>query len=253
MADRYRTFTNGAGANPRAPRSGPTTRVILADDHGVLREALRLLLESLGDIMVVGEATNGREAVDLAERLKPDVVLMDMAMPGLNGVEATRQLRKRTPAVRVLMLTGYAQDEQIVEALRAGASGYLVKSSDVGELQLAIQTVSRGNTYLSSVLSQGEKAQDYFWRARDPRNRGDDVLSNREREVLQLIAEGMTNQAIANELFISVKTVEAHKAHILTKLNLRNRTDLIRYALRRGMIGLDSAPPDLLGPAQVAV
>lgn len=219
-------------------------KILIVDDHAVLRQALRLLLETHPEVEVVGEAANGREAVDLAERVKPHVVLMDMVMPGLNGLEATRQLKKRAPDTRVLILTGYVEDEQVLAALRAGAAGYVVKRSDVTELLLAIQAVFRGNTYFSSSISEAMLSGDYMWQARRGEAKtGAEVLTSREREVLQLIAEGHSNQEIARELFISVKTVEAHKAHIMSKLRARNRTDLIRYALRRGIVQLES--PDL--------
>lgn len=226
---------------PRTTRN--RVRVMIADDHAVLRQALRLLLESNDDIEVVADVSNGREAAAAAEELLPDVVLMDVVMPGLNGLDATRQIRKRCPNTRVLILSGYEEEEQILEALRAGASGYLIKESDIGELLLAIQSVSRGNTYFSSSLSEREHGSDFLLRARSgDAKAGFDRLTDREREVLQLIAEGHSNQSIADELVISVKTVEAHKAHIMSKLGARNRTDLIRYAIRRGIIGLDPMP-----------
>jgi two-component system response regulator NreC len=177
---------------------------------------------------------------------------MDMVMPGLNGLEATRQIRRRSPKSKVLILTGYMEDEQILAALRAGASGYVVKKSDVQELLLGIQSVHRGNTYFSSSISDGDAVQDYLWQAKKPEAKtGFDLLTSREREVLQLIAEGYSNQRIAGELFISVKTVEAHKAHIMSKLHAQNRTDLIRYAIRKGIVGLDSGPE--LGTEETAV
>jgi len=179
----------------------------------------------------------GGSALDAVEKFHPDVVLMDMVMPGLNGLEATRQIRRRAPKAKVLILTGYMEDEQILAALRAGASGYVVKKSDVQELLLGIMSVHRGNTYFSSAISDGDAVQDYLWQAKRPESKsGYDLLTSREREVLQLIAEGYSNQRIASELFISVKTVEAHKAHIMSKLHAQNRTDLIRYAIRKGLI-----------------
>jgi len=218
-------------------------RVLIVDDHAVLRQALRMLLENQHEVEVVGDASNGREAVDAVEKFHPDVVLMDMVMPGLNGLEATRQIRRRSPKAKVLILTGYMEDEQILAALRAGASGYVVKKSDVQELLLGIQSVHRGNTYFSSAISDGDAVQDYLWQAKRPEAKtGYDLLTSREREVLQLIAEGYSNQRIAQELFISVKTVEAHKAHIMSKLHAQNRTDLIRYAIRKGIVGLDAGP-----------
>jgi len=225
--------------------SAQRIRVLIVDDHAILRQALRQLLEQEQELEVVGDAANGRDAIATTEKLEPDVVLMDMVMPGLNGLEATRQIRKRFPKTRVLILTGYMEDEQILGALRAGASGYVVKRSDTEELLLGIQAVHRGNTYFSSAISDGDAINQFMWQAKKEDGKaGYELLTSREREVLQLIAEGYSNQRIAQELYISVKTVEAHKAHIMSKLHARNRTDLIRYALRKGLVGLD-APPDI--------
>jgi two-component system response regulator NreC len=237
---------NDAAARPGWTRlGGQRIRVLIADDHAILRQALRRLLEQSPEIEVVGDASSGREAIGAVEKLMPDVVLMDMVMPGLTGLEATRQIRKRFPKTRVLILTGYMEDEQIIGALRAGASGYVVKRSDTEELLLGIQAVQRGNTYFSSAISDGDAVNQYLWQAKKEDGKaGYELLTSREREVLQLIAEGFSNQRIAQELFISVKTVEAHKAHIMSKLHARNRTDLIRYALRKGLVGID-APPDV--------
>ncbi len=238
--DLTRTTMRGTGMTANNMR-GHRIKLIIADDHAILRQALRLLLEARDEVEVVAEASNGREAIELSERLRPDVVLMDMAMPILNGIEATRQIRKRVSRTRILMLTAYVEDDQILEALRAGASGYVVKRSDVSELLLAVQAIYRGNSYFSSSISDDMTAQDYLWKAKNGPTKGSyDLLTGREREVLQLIAEGHSNQTIANELYISVKTVEAHKAHIMTKLNAKNRTDLIRYAIRKGIVNLDS-------------
>ncbi|MCK9486218.1 MAG: response regulator transcription factor [Dehalococcoidia bacterium] len=225
-----------------AARSSSHIRLLVADDHALLRQALRMLLEAQPGLEVVGEATNGRDAVEAAERLAPDVVLMDMVMPGLNGIDATRQIVKRSPSTRVLILTAYLEDERLLQALRAGASGYVVKNSDMEELLLAIQSVRRGNTYFSTSVSEEISVNDVLMQAKQPEGKtGYDTLTPREREVLQLIAEGLSNQAIADELVISVKTVEAHRAHIMTKLHAKNRTDLIRYAIRRGLVSLDGA------------
>ncbi len=217
-------------------------RILIVDDHAVLRQSLRFLLEAQANIEVVGEASNGREAADLTEKLEPDVVLMDTVMPGLNGIEATRQIRRRRPKTKVLMLTGYVEDEHVAGAIKAGASGYMIKKSEVDELLLGIQAVHRGNPYFSSSIGDGNLT-DYLWQLKSNEGKtGYDLLTAREREVLQLIAEGSSNQQIAKELFISVKTVEAHRAHIMTKLHARNRTDLIRYALKKGLVGLDAVP-----------
>jgi len=235
-----------AAARPGWTRTGgQRIRVLIVDDHAILRDALRRLLELQPEVEVVGDASSGREAIASTEQLMPDVVLMDMVMPGLTGLEATRQIRKRFPKTRVLILTGYMEDEQIVSALRAGAAGYVVKRSDTEELLLGIQSVHRGNTYFSAAISDGDAVNQYLWQARNEDGKtGYELLTAREREVLQLIAEGLSNQRIGQELFISVKTVEAHKAHIMSKLHARNRTDLIRYALRKGLVGMD-APPDV--------
>jgi DNA-binding NarL/FixJ family response regulator len=215
-------------------------RLLLADDHAVLRQSLRLLLEMQDEIEVVGEVDNGRAAVEAAGELNAEVVLMDMRMPGLNGVEATRQIRKSFPQVRILMLAGGDDEEQVLDALRAGASGYVVKQSDIRELLVAIQAVHRGNPYLSSSLAGNRTPAEFLMAARDTRETPADPLTGREREVLQLVVEGHSNQTIASMLFLSVKTVEAHKAHIMAKLRVQSQTDLIRYALRRGIISLES-------------
>ena len=250
MADRTRR-PGEAGAWSRG--SGSKISVLIVDDHAVLRQALRLLLEVHPEIEVVGDAANGREALEVAEKLLPDVILMDMVMPGLNGLEATRQIRRRLPKTKVLILTGYMEDEQIVAALRAGASGYVVKKSDATELVLGIQAVHRGNTYFSASISEHGAASEYLLQARSEEGKaGYELLTSREREVLQLIAEGSSNQGIAEELFISVKTVEAHKAHIMTKLHARTRTDLIRYALQKGLVGIDAPPAMETGEEQQA-
>jgi len=228
----------------RGPRGG-RIRVLLADDHQLLRQAMRVMLEMNENIEVVAEAGDGREAVELTEAHKPDVVLMDLAMPGLNGVEATSQIVRQCPGTKVLVVTGYVDDQRVLAALRAGAHGYVVKRSDVNELLLAIQAVHLGNPYFSQSLSHGRSPVEYLLQARD--HASQESLSPREREVLQLVAEGHTNQEIADRLVVSVKTVEAHKAHIMAKLKAQNRTDLIKYAIRQGIISLgddDALPLD---------
>jgi DNA-binding NarL/FixJ family response regulator len=211
---------------------------MLVDDHTILRDTLKLLLESRPEVEIVGEASDGRQAIDLAERLKPDVILMDAAMPGLNGIEATTVIRKRQPRTRILMLSGYGYEDRVAAALRAGASGYVLKSSSAEELLHAIQTVNQSNTYLSEELAERTNVRSYLLAsdgaAKEP------ALSPREREVLQLVAEGYTNQGIAERLFISVKTVEAHKEHIVHKLGVRGTAELIHYAIRKGLIFIES-------------
>ncbi len=229
-----RTMTS-SGVNQRQ------IRVLVVDDHAVIRQGLRMLLESRNEIEVVADCENGREALLAVERLRPDVVLMDVVMPGLNGIEATRQIKKASSTTKVVILSGFVDEEQITGAMRNGASGYLVKNSDVSELVLAIQTVHRGNQYYSAALSEGFDIPELQLQARRPDQKtGLDTLTAREREVLQLIAEGHTNQQIADELVVSVKTVEAHKSHIMDKLKAKSRTDLIRYALKRGIVKLES-------------
>ncbi len=224
-------------------RSTGRIRVLIVDDHAVLRQALHLLLDAHQEVEVIGDVGNGREAVETAEKLFPDVVLMDVVMQGLNGLEATRQIRKRIPKTKVLILSSYMEDDQIMAALRAGASGYVVKKSDVTELLLGIQAVHRGNTYFSSAISDTFPISEFLWQAKKGEGKASlELLTGREREVLQLIAEGYSNQRIADDLFISVKTVEAHKAHIMSKLHAQNRTDLIRYAIRKGIVNLEAAP-----------
>lgn len=224
--------------------AGGRIRVLLADDHAVLRQALRALLERHDEVEVVGDVGDGRAAVEAAQILQPDVVLMDLAMPGLNGVDATRQLNQRVKGARVLILTGYADDERILDALRAGAYGYVIKRSEVSELLLAIQAVHRGNLYISASISDGRSAIELLIEAQKHRNGRGDKLTDREREILQLVAEGHPNQGIADRLVLSVKTVEAHKAHIMAKLGAQKTADLIRYALRKGIISLDPDPDE---------
>ncbi len=231
-----------ATQNHQGTRGQAPIRIILVDDHAVIRQALRMLLESQPELEVIADVENGREAVQAVEKLQPDVVLMDAVMPGLNGLEATRQIRRSCPGTRVVMLSGFMVEDQLLDSIRSGASGYIIKKSDVSELVLAIQTVHRGNSYFSSALSEGFDLAEVLYQAkRSDQRSGVETLTSREREVLQLIAEGYTNQGIANELYISVKTVEAHKAHIMAKLHARNRTDLIRYAIRKGIVRLESA------------
>jgi two-component system response regulator NreC len=211
---------------------------MIVDDHSILRETLRLLLEGRDEVEVVGEASDGRQAIDLAEQLKPDVVLMDTAMPGLNGIEATLHIRKHLKRTKVLMLSGYGQEERVAAALRAGASGYVLKNSPVKELLQAIFTVSQSKTYLSKELAERTALRTFV--EGDGAEAKEPSLSAREREVLQLVAEGYTNRGIAERLFISMKTVEAHKEHIVRKLGVRGNAELIHYAIRKGLIFVET-------------
>lgn len=228
---------------PRDLHTGAeTVRVVLADDHAILRQSLRMLLGARPEIDIVGEANDGREAIALCERLKPDIVLMDVSMPEMNGIEATRQLKRSCPATRVIVLSAYGDQDQLREALRAGALGYVIKRSDIEELTMAIQMVRRGNTYFSADLASSVDISEVIYQARRPGARSDaDSLTSREREVLQLIAEGNTGKDIAEKLYISPKTVEGHKTRIMTKVGAKNRADLIRFALRSGIVKLEGA------------
>lgn len=216
-------------------------RVVLADDHDILREGLKALLTIQGGVEIVGEATTGRQAVELAERLLPDVILLDLSMPELDGFEACRRIRAHQPQVRVLILTMHEREDYLHQALEAGASGYLVKRAAAAELRLAIRAVAQGETFLSpsvartlvqSYLALREEAAPAEARAAAPYEQ----LSTREREILKLVAEGHTNQEIADQLVLSVKTVQAHRAHVMEKLGLRDLTHLVRYAVGRGLV-----------------
>lgn len=206
-------------------------RVFLADDHTMVRKGFRLILSSQPDIEIVGEAGNGREAVDLAEKLHPDVIVMDVAMPELNGIEATRRLAASSPRSRVLALSMHKDSVYVREILRAGARGYLLKDSIDSDLVNAVRAVARGDGYLSPGVSDAVLS-DYRRHVTDPL----DLLTSREREVLQLIAEGKTNKEIASSLKLSVYTVDAHRGRIMEKLNLHSTGELVRFAVRNGLI-----------------
>ncbi len=214
-------------------------RVLLAEDHTIVRKGLRSLLDAEADIEVVGEAEDGRQAVEKAQQLRPDIVLMDITMPGLNGLEATRQLKKYCPEVKVVALTVHTNEEYILQVLRAGADGYLVKQAAVEELILAIQAVCRGDSFLSPSISR-KVIEEYSRRAEASAPEDNyEQLTGREREVLQLVAEGRSNREIAETLHVAVKTVEAHRSNLMDKLDIHNTADLTRYALRKGVIAED--------------
>ncbi len=222
-------------------QSAPPIRILLADDHDILREGLKALLSMQSDMVIVGEAYTGRDAVGLAERLQPDVVLLDVSMPELDGLEACRRIRARAPEVQVLILTMHEREDYLRQALEAGAAGYLVKRTAATELRLAVRAVAHGETFLSpsmartlvrTYLSLREEGAAADASAADPY----ESLSSREREVLKLVAEGCTNQDIADQLVLSVKTVQAHRARLMEKLGLRDVTHLVRYAVRRGLV-----------------
>jgi two-component system response regulator NreC len=212
-------------------------RVLIVDDHAIVRDGVRMILEAQPDIEVVGEASDGREALEAARQLSPGVVLMDIAMPGMNGLEATAAMRRDLPDVQVLILTMHEDYEYFFEVLRAGASGYVLKGASSDDLVSAIRAVHQGGVYLHPAVAKN-LVSDYVKRMEPGEDRARyDGLSDRERQVLKLVAEGETSRQIAEELFLSVNTVQTHRAHIMEKLGLHNRTDLIRYALRKGLVG----------------
>jgi DNA-binding NarL/FixJ family response regulator len=221
---------------------GPV-RVLLADDHDILRDGLRALLNMASDVVVAGEARSGGEAVTEAVRLRPQVVLMDISMPELDGVEACRRLRQQVPEARVLFLTMHESEEYFFRALHAGAAGYIVKRTAAADLLAAVRAVARGESFLSPSVAHA-LVSEYAERgarpsatgAHDPTRDSYDSLTGREREVLQLVGEGNTNQEIADRLGISIKTVQTHRAAVMEKLGLRDVTHLVRYAVRRGLV-----------------
>jgi DNA-binding NarL/FixJ family response regulator len=234
------------------PVSSPSpVRVALADDHDILRQGLRLLLGLHPELQVVGEARTGQEVVDVAESLRPDVVVMDISMPELDGLEACRIIRSRQSAPQVLILTMHESEEYFLQALRVGAAGYLVKKAAPAELHTAILTVARGEVFLYPGLAKA-LVRAYLAQPTPPfavpppesqeslkaANRAEElhVLTPREVEVLTLVAEGHTNQEIADRLTLSIKTVQAHRANVMEKLGLRDITHLVRFALRHGLI-----------------
>ncbi|MBI2688168.1 MAG: response regulator transcription factor [Acidobacteria bacterium] len=206
-------------------------RVLLADDHAVVRQGFRMILGAQTDMEIVGEAGNGREAVSMSESLQPDVVVMDVAMPELNGIEATRRIMEMVPSARILALSMHKDSVYVREILRAGARGYLLKDSIDVDLLAAVRSVAKGEGYLSPAVSDAVLS-DYRKHVTDPL----DLLSSREREVLQLIAEGKTNKEIATLLNLSVYTVDAHRGRIMEKLNLHSTSELVRFAVRKGLI-----------------
>ena len=211
-----------------------TIRVLLADDHALVRQGIRSLLEKLDDIEVVGEVSDGREAVELSKTLQPDIVFMDIAMPGLNGLEAVTRMKKECPTTRVIMLSMHAGEEYFQQALDSGATGYLLKDADRVELELAIRTVIRGDTYLTPTVAK--YAVDAYRQRKEGEQGPLACLSSRQREILQLIAEGYANKEIAQRLDLSPRTVETHRAELMERLNIRDVPGLVKMALRTGLI-----------------
>jgi DNA-binding NarL/FixJ family response regulator len=205
-------------------------RILLADDHTIVRQGLKLILSSQQDLEVVGEAANGREVVELTQQLQPDIVLMDVAMPDVNGIEATRRLMEQNSRLRILVLSMHKEAVYVREILKAGARGYLLKDVIDTELLNAIRSVARGDGYVSPAVSSA-LLSDYRQNVTNPV----DLLTNREREVLQLIAEGKTNKEVATKLNLSVYTIDSHRGKIMEKLNLHSTGELVRFAIKHGL------------------
>lgn len=213
-------------------------RILLADDHALIRAGLRALLKSIEGVEVIGEASHGHETLEAVERRQPDVILMDIAMPGLNGLETAARILKQWPSVRIIMLSMHANDEYLRQALGVGAAGYLLKGADPAELELALKAVMRGETYLSPAVSK-RIVQEYL------QHDGEQVkpqssLTPRQREILQMIAEGRSTKEIAQQLDLSVKTVETHRTAIMDRLDIHDVPGLVRYAIRAGLITPDT-------------
>jgi len=215
-------------------------RVVLVEDHIVVRQGLKALFADEPDVEIVGEADDGRAALKIVSELRPDVVLMDISMPSLNGIEATRQIRQSHPDIKVVVLSMHSDEEYVFQVLRAGASGYVLKQADSSEVFTAIRAALAGGSFLSPAISR-VVIDDYVRRA-EARGQGSnlDLLTSREREVLQLLAEGLSNRQIAEQLNISVKTVETHRSNMMSKLGLSSKTELVKYAFRKGWASLES-------------
>jgi DNA-binding NarL/FixJ family response regulator len=211
-------------------------RVLLADDHKMIRAGLRLVLAQQADIMIAGEADDGREAVTLAAELKPDVVVMDVGMPNLNGIEASLQIKQARPETAIVMLSMHSDEGYILRALRAGAAGYILKDSAEADLVGAVHAVAEGKSFFSPKVSR-ILLEDYMRKLKKTGAEDSyDLLSAREREILQLVAEGKSSKEVANLLNLSVYTVETHRGNIMQKLNLRGIPELILYAVRKGIV-----------------
>jgi DNA-binding NarL/FixJ family response regulator len=211
-------------------------RVLLVDDHALVRAGIRALLEGLDGVSVVAEAGNGNDVLALARQHSPDVVLLDISMPGLNGLDASMQLRQELPGVRVVILSMHANEEYVLQALRAGAAGYMLKDSATAELELALKAVMQGETYLSPPISK-QVVEGYVQRVGTEQPEADN-LTPRQRQVLQLIAEGHSTKEIAYRLELSVKTVETHRAQLMERLQIRDIAGLVKYAIRSGLVSV---------------
>ena len=212
-----------------------TQRVLLADDHKLVRAGIRALLEDMPEVEVVGEADDGKQALEMVGELRPDVVLMDIAMKGMNGLEATAQLRQDYPDCSVIILSMHASGDYVEQALRAGANGYMLKDAATMELQLALAAVKRGDTYLSPAVS-ALIVQGYLQKGNTA---GDELLTPRQMEILSMIAAGHNTKEIAYQLKVSIKTVETHRAQLMDRLDIHDIAGLVRYAIRTGLIDAD--------------
>jgi two-component system response regulator NreC len=218
------------------PKIAPKTKILVVDDHVIVREGVRMILAKESDFEVVGEAGDGAQALELTERVHPDVVIMDISMPGMGGVEATQTLRDKYPDVQVLALTMHEDESYVFQLLRAGAAGYVLKRAAAQDLVQAVRAAAKGEAFLYPSVAR-KVVEDYLRRVETGEERERyDGLTSREKEILTLIAQGLSNQQIAEKLFISIKTVQTHRAHILEKLGLHDRTELVRYAIRKGLI-----------------
>lgn len=213
-------------------------RVLLADDHTIFREGVRVLLEKYPDMEVVGEAVDGRDAIDKCRQLHPDVVLMDVAMPGLGGLEATLEIKSQYPNMKIVVVTQYDDQEYVYRFLKAGASGYVLKRAASTDVVTAIRAAYRGGSFLhpdvAPAVIHGYLKKDQEEWGKDPY----ELLTDREKQVLKMLAEGLSNKQIADILCVSVKTVMGHRAHIMEKLKLHSRTELVKFAIRKNLIGL---------------
>lgn len=212
--------------------------IILADDHALVRAGIRTLLEKLGGVTILAEAGDGRETIALVQARKPDLVIMDITMPGMNGFEATTRIVREHPTTKVLILSMHTAEDYVLQALKAGASGYLLKDAATADLELALNAVRRGQTYLSPTISTEVLAR-HRQLAQDPRAETTKSLTPRMREIVQLIAEGRSTKEIAFLLNLSVKTVETHRMHLMARLNLHDVAGVVRYAVRAGLISAD--------------
>ncbi len=212
-------------------------RVLVADDHAILRTGLTHLLSEKDGIEVIGEAENGREAVQMVQELNPDIVVMDISMPVMNGMDATKEIRKRNQTVKILMLTVHDNEEYLSQAFQAGAAGYVIKKAADSDLVNAIHMVAGGDYVLHPSVTK-ILVENYLEKLNSVHDAasGHHPLTEREREILKLVAEGYTNREIASNLYISIKTVDTHKAHIMDKLNMHKRAELVRYAIGKGML-----------------